>query len=239
MLANKAMPTFPRHVDKVATVLKRRYRDHAHFNRRNPLEELLFIICSTQTTEASYRRTYRDLRREFPTVGHLAEAPAEYLARPLEPGGLSNQKAKSMRRIFDALQAEFGSLTLAPLRHYTDDEAEAFLTSLPGVGKKVARCVLMYSLDREVFPVDTHCWRIAQRLGWIRATTSDGHCSERDMDRLQEKIPANLRFTLHVSFVSLGREICTAKHPECDRCPVRTYCRRIGLRRHGFRYSNR
>jgi len=228
------MPAYPKHVEKVATTLKRRYRDHAHYNRRNPLDELLFIICSTQTTETSYRRTFRDLRREFPTFGHLAEAPAKYLAKPLAPGGLSNQKAKAMRQIFDAVEGAFGSLTLSPLHDHEDEEAEAFLTSLPGVGKKVARCVMMYSLDREVFPVDTHCWRIARRLGWIRTTTSDGHCSERDMDRLQDKIPAPLRFTLHVNFVSFGREICTATKPKCDKCPLSKVCRRVGVR--AFKY---
>ena len=228
------MATPPKHIEKVAATLKRRYRDHAHYNRRNPLDELLFIICSTQTTETSYRRTFRELRREFPTFGHLAEAPAEYLAKPLEPGGLSNQKSKVMRQIFDAVEEEFGKLSLSPLHQFDDDDCETFLTSLPGVGKKVARCVMMYSLDREVFPVDTHCWRIARRLGWIRTTTSDGHCSERDMDRLQNKIPTHLRFTLHVSFVSFGREICTASKPKCDRCPVARSCRRIGVKEYRY-----
>jgi endonuclease III len=228
------MATSPKHVEKIAATLKRRYRDHAHFNKRNPLDELLFIICSTQTTETSYRRTFRDLRREFPTFGHLAEAPAEYLEKPLAPGGLSNQKAKAMRQIFDAIEEKFGRLTLSPLREHEDHEAEAFLTSLPGVGKKVARCVMMYSLDRDVFPVDTHCWRITRRLGWVRPTTSDGHCSERDMDRLQDKIPPHLRFTLHVSFVSFGREVCTATRPKCGKCPLARQCKKIGV--YSFKY---
>ncbi len=228
------MASYPKGIQAVAVALRRRYGDHDHYNRRNPLDELLFIICSTQTTESSYRRTFRELRREFPTFSRLAEAPAEYLAKPLEPGGLSNQKAKSMRRIFDAIEETFGKLSLAPLREYDDAACEEFLTALPGVGKKVARCVMMYSLDREVFPVDTHCWRIARRLGWVRATTGDGHCSDRDMDRLQNRIPAALRYTLHVNFVSFGREICTASKPACDQCPIARHCRRIGVR--AFRY---
>ncbi|MEZ5304792.1 MAG: endonuclease III domain-containing protein [Verrucomicrobiales bacterium] len=102
----------------------------------------------------------------------------------------------------------FGKLSLADLRRLPDGEVEAFLTSLKGVGKKVARCVMMYSLDRQVFPVDTHCWRIARRLGWVRPTQKDGHCSERDMDRLQERIPPARRYSLHVNMVSLGRGFC-------------------------------
>ena len=215
----------------IARILRARYGDFDHSNKKNPLDELIFIICSVQTAEVSYKRTFRALRDEFRTFSHLNEAPAEYLARPLKPGGLSQQKSKSLRIIFDSITAEFGKLSLSPLKGYDDPECEEFLTKLPGVGKKVARCVMMYSLGRQVFPVDTHCWRIARRLGWIRTTTSDGHCSHRDMDRLQDKIPPEWRFSLHVNFISLGREFCTATNPDCDACPIRAHCKRIGVRR--------
>ena len=211
-------------------MLQRRYGDFDHYNKRNPLDELIFIICSVQTAEVSYRRTFRALRDEFPTFPCLNEAPAKYLARPLKSGGLSEQKSRSLRKIFDAITHQFGHLTLSPLRDYSDSECEEFLTSLPSVGKKVARCVMMYSLDRQVFPVDTHCWRIARRLGWIRPTTSDGHCSHQDMDRLQDKVPVEWRFSLHVNFISLGREFCTAANPDCDVCPIRKHCRKIGVK---------
>jgi len=226
----------PANLEAIARILTRRYQDFDHYNKRNPLDELIFIICSVQTAEVSYKRTFRALRDEFNTFDRLNEAPARYLARPLKSGGLSEQKSRSLRKIFDTITATFGSLTLSPLRNYSDAECEEFLTALPSVGKKVARCVMMYSLDREVFPVDTHCWRIARRLGWIRTTTSDRHCSNRDMDRLQEKIPANRRFSLHVNFISLGREFCTATNPSCVPCPIRKHCRRIGVRREKVRY---
>ena len=222
---------FPLAVWNVAAALKTRYRDFNHYNLKNPLDELLFIICSTKTGEASYRSTFRSLKETFPTHYQIAEAPAEYIARPIVSGGLSNQKAKAIRDIFDIIVAEFGEPTLKPLRKMSDEEAEAFLLSLPGVGKKVARCVLMYSLDRHVFPVDTHCWRIARRLGWIRPTQKDKHCAPRDMDRLQSKIPPELRYSLHVNMISLGREICTPTAPRCDECPISIWCPRIGVRR--------
>lgn len=217
--------------EQVAPILLRCYGDHAHYNRRNPMEELLFILCSVKTQESSYLSTYSALREEFPTFSSLAEAPAEYIAKPLASGGLQKQKSMSIRKICDAIIGRFGRLTLAPLRRWDDAECEAFLTSLPGVGKKVARCVMMYSLDREVFPVDTHCWRIALRLGWVRATQKDGHCSPRDMDRLQKKIPPPLRFSLHVNFVSLGREWCIAGTPLCGSCPLGHLCPRKGSAR--------
>lgn len=226
------MPRSPRQppgIHDVAATLTGRYRDHDHFNRKNPLEELLFILCSVKTSEKSYRRVYADFRREFPSFDRLAEAPAEKLAGPLVPGGLYRQKSVALRKTMDAIIERFGRLTLAPLHRFPDEQCERFLTSLPGVGLKVARCVMMYSLGREVFPVDTHCWRVSRRLGWVRPTTPDGHCSDRDMDRLQEKIPPDLRFSLHVNFLSLGRDVCTARNPACNSCPVSTHCRQVGV----------
>ena len=224
-------PKYPLSVWKVATALKKRYRDFNHYNLKDPLDELLFIICSTKTGEASYRSTFRSLKETFPTHLHIAEAPAEYIARPIISGGLSNLKAKLIRKLLDVIVKKFGEPTLKPLRKMNDEGAEAFLLSLPGVGKKVARCVLMYSLGRQVFPVDTHCWRIARRLGWIRSTQKDKHCAPRDMDRLQSKIPPELRYSLHVNMISLGREICTPTDPRCDQCPISVWCPKTGVHR--------
>ena len=215
----------------VARLLRARYSDHAHYNRKNPLEELLFILCSTKTQESSYRETFYALKDEFPTFAKLAEAPAAYIAKPLVRGGLHRQKSAAIREICDRLVRRFGRLTLAPLHRMDDAECEEFLMALPGVGKKVARCVMMYSLGREVFPVDTHCWRIALRLGWVRPTQKDGHCAPTDMDRLQKRIPPPMRYSLHVNFVSLGREFCTAGVPRCGECPLGSVCPKILSRR--------
>jgi len=132
---------------------------------------------------------------------------------------------------------KFGEPTLKSLHKMSVKEAESFLLSLPGVGKKVARCVLMYSLGRQVFPVDTHCWRIARRLGWVRPTQKDKHCAPRDMDRLQSKIPPELRYSLHVNMISLGREICTPSSPRCDECPILALCAKTGVHRMKKKWS--
>lgn len=221
---------YPLPVFDVAAALKTRYSDFNHHNLKNPLDELLFIICSTRTGEASYRSTYRSLKQTFSTHYQIAEAPAEYIARPIASGGLSNQKAKAIRELLDIIVAKFGEPSLKSLHKMSDVEAETFLMSLPGVGKKVARCVMMYSLERQVFPVDTHCWRIARRLGWVRPTQKDRHCAPRDMDRLQSRIPPDLRYSLHVNMISLGREICTPSAPRCGKCPLSGLCPKIGVR---------
>lgn len=222
---------YPSTIWKVTAALKKRYHDFNHYNLKEPLDELLFIICSTRTGEASYRNTFRSLKETFPTHLRIAEAPAEYIARPIVSGGLSSQKAEAIRKLFDVIVEKFGEPTLKPLHKMCDKDAEDFLLSLPGVGKKVARCVLMYSLGRQVFPVDTHCWRIARRHGWVRPTQKNKRCAPADMDRLQSKIPPELRYSLHVNMISFGREICTSTAPRCDECPISVWCPRIGVRR--------
>ncbi|MGL4550619.1 MAG: endonuclease III domain-containing protein [Gemmataceae bacterium] len=212
-------------IESVAALLSERYRDHGHHNKRNPLSELLYILCSVRTEENKYRAAYAALRRRFPTFDALADAPAEAIAEPLQPAGLAAQKARAMKHILGELAGRFGRPTLAPLRRWDDEACESLLTSFPYVGKKVARCVMMCALDRQVFPVDVHCWRIARRLGWVRRTRPDGTCSPKDMDRLQGKIPPALRYSLHVNLLSLGRDLCTAARPRCGECPVRAYCR--------------
>lgn len=219
----------PPNVYEVAASLKAAYGDFDHNNKKTPMYELLFIICSLQTDHAKYTATYRALRRAFPTLQDLAYARESQISDAIAAGGLARQKAKAIRQLLASITREFGRPSLAPLRQMSEDECERFLRSLPGVGVKTARCVMMYSLDSAVFPVDTHCWRISRRLGWVRPTRRDGSCSPRDMDRLQAKIPKALRFSLHVNMVSLGRNICSFRQPRCDECPIASNCKRVGV----------
>lgn len=211
-------------IEAVARALSDSYSDHAHGNKVNPLRELIFIICSVQTNETLYRSTYRKLMSTFPTSGQLADATEDEIAAAIAHGGLSRQKARTIRTILSRLVSDFGTPTLSPLRAMTDAECEHYLESLPGVGRKTARCVMMYSLGREVFPVDSNCWRICRRLGWVRPTRPDKSCSPRDMNRVQNGVPPNLRLSLHVNLVSHGRECCLPSHPRCDSCCIRQFC---------------
>lgn len=194
----------------------------------------MFVSCykysaSTKFLSKFHHATYRALRRAYPTFSALACASQQEIERTIFRGGLSKQKSASIKRLMAEVIRRFGKPTLSPLKAMEDPECEQALLSLPGIGKKTARCVMMYSFSLAVFPVDTHCWRISRRIGWVRPTRSDGYCSHRDMDRLQVKIPPELRFSLHVNMVSLGREICLPQKPRCTNCPIKTYCRKIGL----------
>lgn len=232
MRADAAKPDTSRliaDVEKVALKLKKEYHDFTHHNKKNPLDELFFILCSIKRSEKVYVKAFKSLKRNFPRYDLLAATSTKKLSRTISWGGLQNQKAAVAKEIIKRLIESFGKPTLAPLEKMSDEGCESYLTSLPGIGKKVARCVMLYSLNMKVFPVDSHCWRISKRLGWIKSTSKHQFCSSRNMDLLQEMIPSKLRLSLHVNMVSLGRDKCSARLPKCGTCPIARYCQKIDV----------
>src|SRR5262249_16783656 len=125
--------------------------------------------------------------------------------------------------LLDRLYADHGAVSLGLLHGMVDTAAFEYLLTLPGMGPKTARCVLMYSLGRDVFPVDTHVWRIAKRLGWA---SGGNRPTARQMHELERAIPPPLRYSLHITMVAHGRAICRAV-PACDICPLRRLCPKL------------
>jgi endonuclease III len=134
---------------------------------------------------------------------------------------LSKKKATQIKGAMRNILADTGKLSLAFLSQWDDERVEDYLTSLPGIGVKSARCIMMYSLGRKVFPVDTHAWRVCRRLGLTPQVPKPTPSMEKD---LEAKIPVDLRYTLHVNLVSHGRETCTTYWPKCDKCVLADIC---------------
>ena len=208
-------------VAEITRLLVARYGRPTLGNKANPFNELLYVILSSKTPPGRYGDIYRALRREFPRADALADASPDEVARIIEPAGLHNRKARAIVAIAKHLRAKFGRVTLAPVARMATEQAEEFLTSLPEVSKKTARCVLMYALNRHVFPVDTHCFRIAQRLGWVPDGT---YLTDRRADVIQGGIPDRLQRDLHVGMVLLGREFCLPREPRCGNCLLLSLC---------------
>jgi len=217
-------------IERVAQKLESKYHNPTHFNKKDPFNELIFILCSLRTTENQYIKTYSKIKATYPKHNDLLQASPETLSEIMGQGGLSKQKAECLIKCAEQIKEKFGRVTLSPLLKWTDQECEGFLTTLPRMGIKSARCIMMYSLGREVFPVDTHCWRVGIRLGWVRNTTSDNQPRKKEMDRYQKKIPSHLRYSLHVNLVALGRDKCLSRKPNCKTCPINMECMQIGLK---------
>ncbi len=188
-------------------------------NPRQPLADLIYITISNRTTPEQAMKTYRTLRRAVRSWEDLLSMRPAAIEKTLRPAGLSAIKAAFIVGIARALFARFGRVTLAPLRRMSDTERLQFLTSLPGVSDKVARCVMMYCFDSAVLPVDVHLHRLAKRLGWTARKRAD-----QSHEELEALIPPEHRFRLHVAAILHGRAICGAADPACAVCVLRQYC---------------
>lgn len=201
------------------------YGNPRHHNKDDPIDELVFIVLSNKTSEKSYLGTYNSLKKSFPDWKDLLKAPSPEVMRVLRSGGLSKKKEKWIRQILDRAYEDKINRGTDSLAGMNTIDAEAYLTSLPGIGLKSARCVLMYSLGRQVFPVDSHCSRILSRLGIIEHR----RLTDRVQNEVQIEIPPDVRYALHVNLVAHGRSVCKARDPKCESCGVRRMCR-IGIK---------
>jgi endonuclease III len=229
---------FP-HVREVTKLLGATYKLSRLGNKANPLDELAYVILSSRTSESKYQAVYRAFKQRFPTWTAVADANLAQIATAISLGGVARKKARYLRAIARKVRRDFGRVSLQALEKWSTAKAEAYLCSLPGVGIKAARCVLMYALDRPVFPADIHCLRVMARLGWIdcRAAASreiadsaqrGDRVSAYIADTTQAGIPPKLRHPLHVFLVQHGQTICRPR-PNCPECVLRELCPRIGV----------
>lgn len=193
--------------------------------RNDPLDELVLTILSQNTSDANCYRGWEALRTRYPDWESVLAAPEGDLEETIRPAGLARQKSATIRSVLERLRDERGSPGLDHLSDLDDGEALVYLTSFKGVGVKTAACVLCFALGRNVIPVDTHVHRIAIRLGLVR----EGASALRTHEILNEIVPPELRYELHVSMIGHGRIVCGARRPRCDRCVLADLCPRIGV----------
>lgn len=200
--------------------LRTTYGRPRHFNPPDPLDDLIFLVLSRMTQEIKYVRTYSRLRDSLSTWNAVRDAPPDELEELIHEAGLAPTKTAQIQAILDEIDAREGVLSLHRLRGMTDDEVEQYLTSLPGVARKTALCVMLYALGRDVLPVDTHVWRVAQRLGFA----PEGEWSEGRGRALEAAVPIALRGSLHVTLIAHGRQVCRARTPICGCCTLVDLC---------------
>ena len=190
---------------------------------RNPLpavDELVSTILSQNTNDVNRDRAFDALRARFPSWEAVRDAREAEVIAAIRPAGLANQKGPRIQAVLRAITAERGSLDLAFLQDLPVEEARAWLTKFNGVGPKTAAIVLLFSLGRPAFPVDTHIYRISGRLGLRPETMS----VEQAHPHLESVFPPGSYYAGHLNLIRLGREVCAARKPRCPDCPIRDLC---------------
>ena len=203
-------------------------------NYRDPIKEVFYILLSARTSEALYMRAHRNLFRHYPSVDAIAKARIRDVRQHIHVAGLGTKRAIQVVQTARRLVADFGTGMRRKLRTMPPDEMYAYLVSLPGIGPKSALCVMMYSLDVDVFPVDANIRRIVERLGAIRK----GYSHRQAQKAIPRLVPAGGSRNLHVGLVVHGRRTCLPRNPRCDTCMLRDVCR-TGLRKAGRALTNR
>ena len=218
--------------------------------RLDPTSELVLTILSQNSADTNAEAAFASLRaaypsaappagaslepRHFPGWGGLGlpdlpppdwaaveAAPLAELVDVIRPGGLANQKAPRIQAALGALVANGGGYSLEFLAQKPALEARDWLAAIPGIGKKTASVVLLFSFGLPLMPVDRHVHRVSQRIGLIP------HKVEADAahDYYLALLEPEQMFETHVSLISHGRRTCHAQRPDCEHCPLAPRCR--------------
>ena len=188
--------------------------------RPPPLAMLIATILSQNTSDQNSHRAYTNLTRCFPSWSALAAAPPRRIRAAIRCGGMAEQKSLRIREGLHCIRERFGGYDLSALEGMTDREVIAELTRIKGVGVKTAACVLLFSLGRDVFPVDTHVHRVCSRLGLVPGSRSP----EETFERMEQLVPRGKAYSFHTNLIRFGRMVCRAQTPVCGSCPLYKEC---------------
>lgn len=202
-------------VEKIRALLDAAYPDvKCSLNYSTPLEMLIATQLSAQCTDARVNIVTKPLFEKYKNVEDFASADYEELCEYIKSAGFYRNKAKNIilccQRIIDVYGGE------------VPDTMED-LTSLAGTGRKTANLVLGDIFGKPAVVVDTHCKRIAKRIG---LTTNDDP-TKVEMD-LKKIVPPDYQLRMCHQFVAHGRAVCIARNPKCGVCPIAEVCKSAG-----------
>jgi endonuclease III len=185
-----------------------------------PLDTIIGTILSQNTNDKNSYQAYRNLKDNFKDWDELAELKAVQIEKLIKVAGLGKQKSKAIYELLQSLKKKEKKVSLDQIKTKNDEEILNELTSYNGVGVKTASCVLLFSLGRNVCPVDTHVHRTLNRIGLVKTSTP-----EKTFYEILNNIPENAAHSFHTNLIRLGREICKPVNPNCLLCPLLKLCK--------------
>jgi endonuclease-3 len=187
--------------------------------KSDPLDVLIATMLSQNTTDKTSYRAFGNLKNDFAGWEDVMNAPLSKIKNAIRVCGLTNQKSRSIKNMLREMKKKYGKLSLRFIKKMKDDDIYDELLQYSGVGVKTISCVLAFGLGRDVFPVDTHVHRVANRLGIANAKSPD-----KTFQQLKDKIPKGKKFLLHTLLIRFGRKICRAANPLCGKCRLYDLC---------------
>ena len=185
----------------------------------NVFELLICVVLSAQTTDVSVNKVSPELFRKYPDAKALAQADQEDVQEIIRQIGMYKTKSKNIINLSKKLCEEYDG--------QVPDDYDS-LVALPGVGRKTANVVLAVGFDRQRIAVDTHVFRVTNRIGLVK---------EKDVLKtelaLMETLPEPRWARAHHSFIFHGRRCCHARKPECERCCIADLCVKEGVKING------
>jgi len=188
-----------------------------------PIAELILTVLSQSTNDRNRDVAYLGLLERFPSWEAVRDAPVDEVEEAIRPGGISRVKSARIKSILRAITETArpeAPLSLDWLAEEPVPEAQRYLTSLPGVGRKTAACVLLFALGMRDVPVDTHVSRVGTRLGLFRPKAP----FEELHDTMLAITPPGEELELHLNLLRHGRRTCFARAPACGDCALNRIC---------------
>ncbi|MFB6176045.1 MAG: endonuclease III [Halobaculum sp.] len=185
------------------------------------VRQLVTTILSQNVADENTRRAAENLFDTYADYREIEDAPLSELAETIRVAGLPETKAERIQRALTAIREETGgAYSLAFLDALPTDEAKTWLTDIKGIGPKTASVVLNFHFGKPTMAVDTHVERVSKRFGLVAETASN----QAAHDTLDEVVPDELKYPLHVLLIRHGRTYCTARSPDCDNPVCAVYC---------------
>ncbi|OGU37632.1 MAG: endonuclease III [Ignavibacteria bacterium GWB2_35_6b] len=186
----------------------------------DPVEMLIATILSQNTNDRNSFQAYQNLKNKFSNWTEILKTQRSIIEKEIKVAGLGKQKSEAIKNFVKELYEKEGKLTLKYLDKIENENAIKNLTSYKGVGVKTASCVLLFAMDRNVCPVDTHVHRTVNRIGILKASSPD-----KTFFALNENFPEKIAHSFHTNLIRLGREICLSQKPNCGVCPLLKICK--------------
>jgi len=185
----------------------------------DPLDLLIATILSQNTNDNNSYKAFRNLKSIYKSWNELVGVKSSAIEKIIRVAGLAKQKSGAIKNLIETLH-ERGELNLNFILKLEDAEAIEQLTSFKGVGVKTASCVLLFALEKNVCPVDTHVHRTTNRIGIVNEKTPD-----KTFYSLNQNFPEGIAHSFHTNLIRLGREICKPSNPSCGVCPLVKVCK--------------